>query len=191
MPKPLPRSFYARPTLEVAPELLGKILHHGTMSARIVEVEAYRAGDDPASHAYRGLTPRNKIMFGVPGHLYVYFIYGMYYCANVVCEKEGTAGACLIRAVEPLDGVERMQANRVMARGFALSNGPGKLCLALGIDKSHNGTDLTTDDLYLSDDRYHAKIKTSPRIGIRVGTEKKWRYFIDGNAWLSPSRDNK
>lgn len=191
MAKPLPRSFYARPTLEVAPELLGKILHHGDISARIVEIEAYRADDDPASHAYRGLTPRNQIMFGAPGHLYVYFIYGMYYCANIVCEKEDKAGACLIRAVEPLEGVERMKTNRALARGYGLSNGPGKLCMAMALDKSHNGSDLTVGDIYLSDDGHEPKIKNSPRIGIRVGTEKKWRYFIHDNAWVSPSKYNK
>ncbi|NUM82081.1 DNA-3-methyladenine glycosylase, partial [bacterium] len=112
----LPRSFYHRPTLEVAPELLGKILvrrHRGIItSGRIVEVEAYTHADDPASHAFRGQTQRNAVMFGAPGHAYVYFIYGMYYCVNVVTERDGVAGACLIRALEPVTGIDVMKKRR-------------------------------------------------------------------------------
>lgn len=191
----LPRSFYHRPTLEVAPELLGKILvrrHRGIItSGRIVEVEAYTHADDPASHAFRGQTQRNAVMFGAPGHAYVYFIYGMYYCVNVVTERDGVAGACLIRALEPISGIDIMKIRRRVEHLHDLSNGPGKLCLAMSIDRSLNGADLLGSDLYVVDEGFtDFKIKRSPRIGIRVGTEKNYRFFVGKNPYVSKSKFN-
>ncbi len=196
MPARLSRRFFSRPTLEVAPDLLGKILVRNKGSARIagriVEVEAYRHADDPASHAHRGLTPRNRLMFGEAGRAYVYFIYGMYYCVNVVTERTGVAGACLIRALEPVEGLAFMQKRRNTLNVHALTSGPGKLCQALAIDRMCNGLDLRGDELFITDDGFREfKIKRSPRIGIRVGAEKPWRFFIEGNEFVSKSNFRK
>lgn len=196
MPAKLPRSFYRRPTLEVAPDLLGKILVHikgkTVTSGRIVELEAYRNADDPASHAHRGQTPRNALMFGEAGRAYVYFIYGMYFCVNVVTEEHGTAGACLIRALEPLEGIGIMKKRRGIEKLNDIANGPGKLCIAMAIDLSLNGADYLGDTLYLIDDGYTGfKIKKSPRIGIRTGTDKRWRFFIQGNDYVTKSMLNR
>lgn len=196
MPAKLPRSFYRRPTLEVAPDLLGKILVHikgkTVTSGRIVELEAYRNADDPASHAHRGQTPRNALMFGEAGRAYVYFIYGMYFCVNVVTEEHGTAGACLIRALEPLEGIGIMKKRRGIEKLNDIANGPGKLCIAMAIDLSLNGADYLGDTLYLIDDGYTGfKIKKSPRIGIRTGTDKRWRFFIPGNDYVTKSMLNR
>ena len=195
MPVKLPRSFYYRPTLDVASDLLGKVLVRvkGTTitSGRIVELEAYRNTDDPASHAYRGRTPRNTLMFGEAGRAYVYFIYGMYFCVNVVTEKHGIAGACLIRGLEPLEGVGIMKKRRGIAKIHELANGPGKLCQAMSIDRSLNGADLLGENLFLTDDGYSGfKIKKSPRIGIRVGTDKPWRFFIQDSKYVTKSKFN-
>jgi len=143
----LPRAFYDRDPLEVAPDVLGKVLVSQVgpsgRAARIVEVEAYRGGEDPASHAFRGRTRRNAAMFGPPGHLYVYFTYGMHFCANVVCWPEGRAGAVLLRAAEPLEGIEAMRCARAAARTDSdLASGPAKLCQAFGFDRSYDGMDL-------------------------------------------------
>ena len=196
----LPRSFYLQSTLTVATELLGKLLvrrHNGVLLAgRIVETEAYLGSRDPASHAYRGRTPRNDVMFWIGGHLYVYFTYGMHYCANVVTAKEGTAEAVLIRALEPVRGIEVMKRNRggfVLAKTNAaslptrISNGPAKLCEALGIRREDNGTDLWGTDIYLLDAPRipRTAIGRSSRIGISKGKEHKWRFFIKGNEWVS------
>ena len=190
MARKLPRSFYGRSTLDVARDLLGKLLcvryPEPATAGRIVEVEAYRNRDDLASHAYRGITPRNEIMFGKPGMSYVYFIYGMYYCFNIVTEKNGTAGACLIRALEPIDGISIMMERRRTSTEIRLTNGPGKLCTALGIGRTHNGVDLTGNDLFLADDGYlPSRIGHSTRIGIRHATDKPWRFFIKDHPCLS------
>ncbi len=191
----LPRSFYQRPTPDVAPDLLGKILvrvkNKQITAGKIVEVEAYRNSEDAASHAHRGVTPRNYLMFGEAGHAYVYFIYGMYFCVNVVTEMPGVAGACLIRALEPVEGIEYMNKRRGINSLHDLTNGPGKLCLAMAIDKKLNGEDLLGDTLTILEGDEPAKIKRSPRIGIRVAADKPWRFFIDGNPFVSKSKLNK
>lgn len=185
MPKPLPRSFFQRPTLQVSKEILGKVLVIGGASGRINEVEAYIGQDDPACHAClsgrqacRGKTERNKVMFGPAGHLYVYFTYGMYHCANIVTEKTGFPAAVLIRSVKPMKGVELMKKRR--GREDHLADGPGKLCIALGMSKEkYNGKDLCKGGpCYVYDDGFKPKkIQKSARIGIREGLDKMWRFF--------------
>jgi DNA-3-methyladenine glycosylase len=187
---PLRRPDLARPPLVVAPWLLNKVLRRGGRAGRIVEVEAYHGADDPASHAFRGRTPRTEVMFGPAGFLYVYFTYGMHWCANVVCGPEGEAAAVLIRALEPLRGLDEMRAARRAARRDAdLCNGPAKLCQALGITGAENGTDLLRGDgVRLIDDG------TPPprgpgrgtRIGITTATEREWRFWVPGSPSVSP-----
>ena len=176
--KKLPRQFFQRHTLQVAKDLLGKVLAIDGVSGRINEVEAYIGQNDPACHAARGKTERNKVMFGHAGHLYVYFTYGMYHCANIVTENHGFPAAVLIRSLEPIDGIEIMKKRR--KKEHHLADGPGKLCIALNMTKtSHNGEDLCNGGRsYVYDDGFKPKkIKTSPRIGIKVGLDKKWRFF--------------
>ncbi len=190
----LPRSFYRRPTLDVAPELLGKILvrrqGRRVTSGRIVEVEAYCGLDDPASHAYRGARARNAVMFGEAGHAYVYFIYGMYYCVNVVTERKGVAGACLVRALEPVEGARWMKKRRCVESLHDLTSGPGKLCQAMAIDRRLNGTDLLGGELYLLDSGASVRVKRSPRIGIRNAADRPWRFFAEGNPFVTKSKFN-
>lgn len=154
---------------------------------RIVEVEAYRGRDDPASHAFRGKTGRNSPMFGEPGHAYIYFTYGNHYCLNVTTQKSGIPGAVLIRAIEPLAGLQAMGRWRPSVPGSNLTNGPGKLTKALGIDKALNGIDMTTrGPLYITesyDSRF--EIRRSTRIGISQGTDRLWRFYIADNAYVS------
>ena len=174
----LPRSFYARDTVEVARDLLGKVIRHGRSSARIVETEAYLGVGDAAAHSARGPTPRTKVIFGPPGHAYVYLIYGMHHCLNIVAEQVGVAGCVLIRAVEPVNQVT----------GLALpSNGPGKLTRALGITLKHYGADLTRGPITLHEptDQEPFEIGTSPRIGISQAAELPLRFFIRGNRFVS------
>ncbi len=195
MTEALPRDFYRRPSLEVAPDLLNKLLVVGDgrgRSGRIVEVEAYCGADDPASHAYRGRTARNATMFGPPGHLYVYFTYGMHFCANVVCGEEGEASAVLLRGLTPIDGVDEMWAARHRCRReWDLCAGPARLCLALGIDRSFDGADLVTGEggVTVVDDGTPppppAAIGVSGRVGIRVATDRPWRYYVPGAIGLS------
>lgn len=182
----LPTAFFARDPLEVAPELLGKVLRHGGRAVRIVEVEAYRGPDDPASHAYRGPTPRTEVMFGPPGFLYVYFSYGMHWCANVVAHRRGEVGAVLVRAGEPIDGLAAMEAARPQARRRVdLANGPAKLCQALGITGAHGGTDLrsASSTILLLDDGTappEAPV-VGPRVGISVAVDEPWRFSVPGD----------
>jgi DNA-3-methyladenine glycosylase len=185
---PIDRSFYHRPTLKVAKDLLGKILvrrYRGTILAgRIIEVEAYLSRNDPASHAYRGLTPRNAVMFGPGGHMYVYFTYGMHFCSNVVTEGDGSPGAVLLRAIDPLLGVGIMLKNRQAASSARitranLTNGPAKLCQAMGLGRRQNGADLCGDEIWISDgklDRSQYRIERTPRIGISTAKDKLWRF---------------
>jgi len=162
---------------EVAPQLLNKLLVHGECVGRIVEVEAYRE-DDPASHSFRGPTPRTRVMFGPPGHLYVYFTYGMHHCANVVTGPDGTGAAVLLRAVEPLEGIELMRERR---HGRAqLADGPAKLCQAFAIGPEHDGVDVCSGDaIGLFDDGVPPPDDplVGPRVGISkaIGTPWRWR----------------
>ena len=190
--EPLLRSFYTRETITVAPELLGKFLvrrtSKGDIVAKIVEVEAYRGADDPASHAYKGLTDRNRPMFGEAGCAYVYFIYGNHYCLNATTEQKGVPGAVLIRAVEIVDGVEIARKYRKARSNIDLSNGPGKLTKALDITRIHNGLDLTkTNELCICNPRAieNFEIETSTRIGIKAGSEKPWRFYVRNNKFVS------
>jgi DNA-3-methyladenine glycosylase len=185
----LNRSFYARPTVEVARDLLGKILIHGEKSGRIVETEAYLGTDDDAAHSAPGPTPRNRVIFGPPGHVYVYLIYGMHVCLNLVAEPEGVAGCVLIRALEPL-------AARASARslGFSqgteirnLTNGPGKLTRALGITLRHYGADATKGPITVHPDPSGEQIEigVSPRIGITKSAHLPLRFFVKRSQFLS------
>jgi DNA-3-methyladenine glycosylase len=184
-PRPLPRSFYARPTVEVARDLLGKVIRHGAVSARIVETEAYLGTDDAAAHSARGPTPRTRVIFGPPGRAYVYLIYGMYYCLNIVAEPAGVAGCVLIRAVEPITDV--------IGDAVQAYNGPGKLTRALGVTLEHYGVDVTRGPITIHMPPYRERVAigVSPRVGIRQSAELPLRFFIKGNRFVSraPSRE--
>jgi DNA-3-methyladenine glycosylase len=178
--KRLGRAFFARHSSIAAPDLLGKILVVGTCTGRITEVEAYGGTDDAASHAARGQTPRNTVMFGPAGVLYVYFTYGMHHCANIVTGAVGDAQAVLLRGLEPIDGVEEMRLRRPKARSDRnLTNGPGKLCAAFDLDLRHNGLDLTKGPIGIFDD---GTTLTDPAVGPRVGITKAvntpWRWSV-------------
>ncbi len=180
--KPLSPSFFNRDTVTVAKELLGKVISVNGCKARIVETEAY--GKDPASHAFKR-TERSALMFDTYGHVYVYLIYGMYYCINFTTEKIGEPGAVLIRAVEPLNKFEELKKRRKTSDLTNLCSGPGKLCSALGIDKTHNGAKLGKDVNVYDDGFEVEKIGTSSRIGIKDALELQWRFFVEGNEWVS------
>jgi DNA-3-methyladenine glycosylase len=186
--KRLGRAFFRRDPIELAPLLLHKVLVHGECAGRIVEVEAYRE-DDEASHSYRGRTARNGTMFGPPGLLYVYFSYGMHWCANVVCGEEGRGAAVLLRALEPMIGLELMRERRGRPlRDRDLCSGPGKLTHALGVDGSLDGHDLARGDgPALVDDGTAppARPGCSPRIGISKAVARPWRFFVEGNPHVS------
>jgi len=179
----LPRGFYQRPATEVAPELLGKLMVHetglGLRIGRIVEVEAYLGREDLAAHSSKGITPRTQVMFGEAGHAYVYLIYGMHHCMNVVTGPQGSGSAVLLRALEPVQGLA------------ANTSGPGRLTKAMGIDKTHYGLDLCGPDslLYLADDGHEpAKTLVSPRIGVHYAgawAEEPLRYYTAGSPWVS------
>lgn len=191
---PLPPAFYERPATDVAPDLIGKLLVHddGTLRAgRIVEVEAYRGDGDPAAHSRSGPTARNASMFGPPGHLYVYLIYGMHWCANAVCAPAGVGDAVLVRALEPVHGVPLMTARRSRTRRRAgcrdLCSGPAKLTEALGIDGAHDGCDVTSaGGISICDDGWvPAEVTRAARIGISRGTELPWRFYDASSAHVS------
>jgi len=184
----LRRSFYSRPAIEVARDCLGKIVVHGETAGRIVEVEAYLGIDDLAAHASRGLTDRTRVLFGPPGHAYVYFIYGMHECLNFTAEKTGTAGSVLIRALEPVCGIATMRSRRPKARRMEdLASGPGKLTMALGITRALNGGDLVKGPLQVRklkrDDEF--AIKVTPRVGIRHCADWPLRFLIEGSRFVS------
>jgi DNA-3-methyladenine glycosylase len=185
----LPRSFYRRDPRAVAPELLGKVLVRGDVAARIVEVEAYCGPIDPGSHAYRGMTRRNATMFGPAGGLYVYFTYGMHWCANAVCGDVGEGVAVLLRAAEPLRGLDVMRSRRVKARRDRdLCRGPARLCQAFGLDGAHDGADLPSADrgvTIVDDGAAPAEAVVTTRIGLTAGAEHPWRWCVAGDPHLS------
>ena len=180
----------AGPVLEVAPTLLGSVLRCGDVAVRLTEVEAYAGADDPGSHAFRGPTPRNAAMFGPPGHLYVYFTYGMHHCANVVCGPEGTASGVLLRAGEVVEGIETARARRPGAADRDLARGPARLCTALAIDLADYGTDLATGrvTLELGDSPGPEQISRGPRVGLRAAPDAPWRFWLTGERSVSTYR---
>jgi len=184
----LRRAFYDRPTIEVARALLGKVLVHGPTAGVIVETEAYLGGDDLASHSARGITGRTRVIFGPPGHAYVYFIYGMYECLNLVADADGKAGCVLIRALEPVSGLEIMRRRRPAARKPEdLASGPGKLTLAMAITRAQNGADVTRGSLVVREpaEPRPIEIQATPRIGITKCAELPLRFLIRGNRYVS------
>ena len=188
----LPRPFYRRPSLEVAPDLLGRtlvrVLPDGTrLAGRVVEVEAYRE-DDPASHSFRGRTARTEVMFGAPGHLYVYFTYGMHFCMNVVTGGEGEGSAVLLRAAEPLEGLDRMAAHRGLEDPRLLCSGPGRLCQAFAVGRPQNGADVVRGAEVRIEAGIPAgaeQVLAGPRVGIRVAADRPWRFVVAGSRFVS------
>ena len=201
--RPLPRSFYDRDTLVVARELLGCLLVHEEsgqrVSGRIVEVEAYHGEEDPACHAAAGLTARTAPLYGRPGFGYVYRIYGMYYCFNVVTRAEGHPSAVLVRALEPIEGLDTMRERRASRRRIPdaeladrdLASGPGKLCDALAITLDQNRADLLRSPLRLEPGEAPDAVVWTPRVGISVGTDRFWRCFVKGSPHVSRSHLNR
>jgi DNA-3-methyladenine glycosylase len=198
----IPRDFFARHSVQVAPELLGCILEHqtaaGLVAVELTEVEAYEGEADPASHAYRGKTRRNAVMYGPPGHAYVYFTYGMHFCVNLVCCPAGTASAVLLRAGTVTEGEDLAQARRTTSAAVAprdLARGPARLCQALGIDRSLDGADVCVASSPLrvrwpgarAADR-SAKIISGPRVGIAQAAEVPWRFWVEGEPTVSAYR---
>lgn len=201
--KTVKREFYNRPTLMVAQDLLGKIIvkihKDRVISGRIVETEGYIGAIDKAAHCYGNkMTPRTRVMFGQPGRAYVYLIYGMYHCLNVVTEPEGTAAAVLIRGIEPLEGIEQIIQNRynrpmeqvTKAQLKNLSNGPGKLCRAFDITKTHNEMDLCGDTFFIAEEEYQEpfEVITTKRVNIDYAEEAidfPWRFYIKDNPHVS------
>ena len=196
MRKPLPRRFYLRGVLRVAQDVLGRTLvwegGEGRLAARIVEVEAYGGEDDGASHARPGPTRRNASMFGPGGHAYVYFTYGMHHCLNLVTGREGRASAVLVRALEPLEGLEAMRANRgPRVSDTALLRGPGCVARGLGLTLKHDGLDLTRGPLWIAAGparRAPWRVVRGPRIGIRRDAERPWRFWLSGHPCVSGPR---
>jgi DNA-3-methyladenine glycosylase len=184
LPPKLRRSFFDRLVLEVAPELIGVSLLVNGVGGRIVEVEAYHH-TDPSAHSYRGPTDRNAVMFGPPGYAYVYRSYGIHWCLNFVCEAEGSAGAVLIRALEPLAGIAAMRRRRGMPDARALCSGPGKLCEALGVSRRHNGLALDRPPFELRARVEKPEIAVGPRIGITKAVDHPWRFGLKGSRFLS------
>jgi len=202
----IPREFFDRPSVQVAPDLLGVVLEHqtaaGLVAVQLTEVEAYAGASDPASHAYRGRTRRNAVMFGPPGHAYVYFTYGMYFCANLVCAGNGSASAVLLRAGEVIEVEELARARRT--RGVAavshrdLARGPARLCLALDIDRAQDGADVCVagsplrvrwpDAGTLARSAEKKKIATGPRVGVSSAAEVPWRFWVEGDPTVSAYR---
>ncbi|GAB2786415.1 DNA-3-methyladenine glycosylase [Amycolatopsis magusensis] len=179
-----------------APFLLGCEIEadgpDGTVRVRLVEVEAYRGHDDPASHCYRGRTPRNDVMWGPAGHLYVYFVYGMHFCANVVCVTDGVPGAVLLRAAEVVEGADVVRARRPKARSATVANGPAILTSALALDRAHNGIDLLDPKSpvrLLTGERVPtSEIRTGPRVGVAAAMDTPWRFWVDGSPAVSTYR---
>jgi DNA-3-methyladenine glycosylase len=193
----LPRAFFDRPVLEVAPDLLGRVVStrtpEGLVAVRLTEVEAYDGPNDPGSHAYRGRTPRNAVMFGEPGHVYVYFTYGMHYCMNLVCGPPGTASAVLLRAGAVILGEELARLRRTTAAAAVdLARGPARLTMALGIDRTLDGADACDPNGTLvvsaGEPADPTAVRTGPRTGVTGGATRPWRFWISGERSVSPYR---
>ena len=217
----IPRDFFARPSVPVAPDLLGCVLEHqtpaGLVAVELTEVEAYAGASDPASHAYRGKTARNAVMFGPPGHAYVYFTYGMYFCVNLVCLGNDSASAVLLRAGRVIVGEDLARARRTKRTGAPaeapgsgepsrerkaipfrdLARGPGRLCQALDIDRSLDGADICVADSPLrmrwpeagtTARSAEIRIASGPRVGVSSAAERPWRFWIEGEPTVSPYR---
>jgi DNA-3-methyladenine glycosylase len=185
------RALLEGPPLEVAPRLLGAVLRHGEVAVRLTEVEAYAGAADPGSHAYRGRTPRNQVMFGPSGRLYVYFTYGMHHCANVVCGPVGDAGAVLLRAGEVVAGVDVARARRGTGTDRDLARGPARLCQALALDRRHDGADLEAGPIRLepaAEPLVETLVSSGPRVGLRLAAERPWRFWETGSPWVSAYR---
>jgi DNA-3-methyladenine glycosylase len=185
----------AGPALDVAPALLGAVLtsrsSEGLVAVRLTEVEAYAGEDDPGSHAFRGPTRRNEVMFGPPGRVYVYFTYGMHYCMNVVCGPAGTAAAVLLRGGEVVEGADLAHVRRPGSSARDLARGPARLCKALGVDSAHNGALLgggLLDLIPAPSPRPESAVRTGPRVGLRLAADRPWRFWIDGEPSVSTYR---
>jgi DNA-3-methyladenine glycosylase len=198
---PLARSFFARDPLLVAPDLLGSVLEHdladgGRVGVRLTEVEAYQGeGEDPASHSYRGLRARNAVMFGPPGHAYVYFTYGMHWCANVVCRPAGVSGGVLLRAGEVVTGLELARARRPSARkDVDLARGPARLANALALSGAENGRDFCDGGglrILAGDPVPRSRLRSGPRVGVATGAQSPWRWWLEGEPSVSVYRPAK
>jgi DNA-3-methyladenine glycosylase len=193
--RPLPRAFYDRSAVALARALLGRrlVCDHpdGRAAGIIVECEAYRGARDPASHAFRGPTARTRVMFGPPGHAYVYLIYGLHLCLNLVAEAEGRAAAVLVRSLAPVEGERLMRERRGVEAWERLARGPGNVGVALGLTRAHDGIDLTAGPLWLSDlppRRFGCRTVAGPRIGLRRGLERPWRFHLAGHPCVSGPR---
>ena len=189
----LTREELAVDPVDAAKLLLGCVVEAGDVRVRLVEVEAYRGGDDPASHCYRGRTPRNEVMFGPAGHLYVYFVYGMHFCANVVSLTDGVPGAVLLRAGEVVGGLDVARSRRPASRSDAeLAKGPARLTSVLGLERGDNGVDLTDPEspvrLYAGDPVPAERIHAGPRVGVAVAMDVPWRFWIEGSPAVSVYR---
>jgi DNA-3-methyladenine glycosylase len=191
------RRFFDRPVLEVAPDLLGAVVEHrsaeGLVAVRLTEVEAYDGERDPGSHAFRGRTPRNSVMFGPPGHVYIYFTYGMHWCMNLVCGPEGTASAVLLRAGEVVVGEPLAFARRTSAKSPRdLARGPARLTVALGVDRAYDGADAadaTSPLRVVTGWSDPAAVRTGPRVGVSGdGAHQPWRFWLDGEPTVSTYR---
>lgn len=176
------------PVLEQAPRLLNAVLRHGDVAVRLTEVEAYDGANDPGSHAFRGQTRRNAVMFGPSGHLYCYFTYGMHVCCNVVCGPEGTASAVLLRAGEVVEGIDLARERRPRSTDRDLARGPARLCNALGITLGHDGTDLSAGPVTLTLGTPPAEVSTGPRVGLRAAADHPWRFWATGEPTVSAYR---
>jgi DNA-3-methyladenine glycosylase len=195
-PRILGRAFFARPALVVAPELLGCVIEHdsadGTVAVRLTEVEAYQGELDPASHAFRGRTPRNAVMFGEPGFVYVYFTYGMHFCMNLVCAPSGTASAVLLRAGEVVEGLDVAARRRGDIPARDLARGPARLTIALGIGGADNGADACdpASDLRIRprSAAVDVAISSGPRVGVSSGATAPWRFWLDRDPTVSTYR---
>jgi DNA-3-methyladenine glycosylase len=176
------------PVLDEAPRLLNAVLRHGDVAVRLTEVEAYDGANDPGSHAFRGQTKRNAVMFGPSGRLYCYFTYGMHVCCNVVCGPEGSASAVLLRAGEVVDGIEVARERRPGSSDRDLARGPARLCRALGIELGHDGADLAVGPITLTLGTPPEQVSTGPRVGLRAAADRPWRFWVTGEPSVSTYR---